>query len=163
METIIQHETYGKIVYSESFWTGKKKLYINDVELKKVNRKAFEYNVGEETVSVVLKGNTLTGMAVTIKEEKIQVVPKPEWYVILLSVLMFSFVMVWGNSVTLVKILPLIGGALGGGVSGIFAALNIISTRYTKNAWVKLVLGVVFFAATIVSCYVLARIVISAL
>ena len=37
---------------------------------------------------------------------------------IVLSILIFAFVMVWGNSAKLCAIFPIVGGAIGGGISG---------------------------------------------
>ena len=33
MRIVIEDPVNGKIVYEESFWTGRKKLYVNDEEL----------------------------------------------------------------------------------------------------------------------------------
>ena len=43
MRNITKHEVYGEIIYDESFWTGKKEVYINGVKLAKVDKKTYSY------------------------------------------------------------------------------------------------------------------------
>ncbi len=41
MRVVVQHESLGEIIYEESFWTGKKKLFIGGEELAKISKKNF--------------------------------------------------------------------------------------------------------------------------
>ena len=156
MKVVFQHEKYGTIVYEESAWTGKKKLFINGTELKKIDRKHWAYETGGVEITVELKGSAMTGVALIIDGEKIQITPKPTWYVLALSILMFSFVVVWGASVELVKIFPIVGGALGGAISGACAILNVYVAGKVKNAGYKVLTGLAFFAVAVLICYLMA-------
>lgn len=57
MRATMQHENYGTIVYEESFWTGRKSLYLKGVSFQKVEKKRFEGRIGEEIVSAELVGS----------------------------------------------------------------------------------------------------------
>ena len=41
MTVLTQHQSYGEIIYKESFWTGKKSLTINGVDAQPVSKKEF--------------------------------------------------------------------------------------------------------------------------
>ncbi len=155
MEKVIQHDTYGTILYNEGDWSGKKKIKINDVELQKIGRNKWTYEFGGETLEVSVKGSFLMGAALTIGNEKIQVTEKPTWYSYVLSVLTVAFVIIWGASVTLVKIFPIVGGALGGGISALYAVLNLYLAGKVKSAGYKLLIGLGMFAAAVLTCYLL--------
>ena len=156
MTKIIQHEKYGHISYEESFWTGRKALTINGTRLAKIDKTRFSYTENGENVTVALKGNVMIGVTATINGETIVLSPKPEWYVFTLSILMFVFVLVWGNSPALRSIFPLIGGALGGLISALFATTNVLVAANIKKPILKVLVGIGFFAATLVACYIAA-------
>ena len=160
MENSIQHETYGTITYKESSWSGKKSIWINDTKLEKIDKKLYRYTKGSESFVAELQGNTMSGVVLDIKGEKIQVVAKPAWYVLAFSILIFSFVLFWGNNPVLVQIFPIVGGALGGLVSALFAIANVTVAGRIKNVGLKILTGVLFFAATLVVCYILAFILV---
>ena len=58
-----------------------------------------------------LKGNFLTGATLTVGENQVRIVNPVKWYEIVMSVLPFILIMIWGNSTALCKIVPVIGGA----------------------------------------------------
>ena len=66
MKIIVTNEKYGEFVYEESFWTGKKELFLNGEKLEKSSKNVFLINNGEV---VYLKGNYLTGVKLTINSE----------------------------------------------------------------------------------------------
>ena len=158
MKLEIQNDVYGKIVYEEGFWSGKKTITINGTPLIKLNKKSYLYKVNDESITVGLKGSFLTGVSMTVGDEQIQLVTKPEWYVIALSIAMFVFVMTWGNSVTLCKIFPIVSGAIGGLISAACAMANIIFAKKTSKAIFKILIGLAFFAVTLIVCHVIALI-----
>ena len=102
-------------------------------------------------------------MKLVIGGETIALVPAATWYEIVCSVLIFAFVLVWGNSVALCSIFPIVGGALGGAVSGAMAIVNLYVMKSVKNIWVKLGLWLGFLVATLAICFVLAVVFITAL
>lgn len=162
MKAAIQHDAYGTITYEESFWTGKKTLLLNGTPLTRTDKTHFLYNTNGESVTVEVKGNALTGVCLHIGKEKIQLVEKPAWYVWTLSILMFAFIIVWGNSPTLCAIFPVVGGAIGGAISGVCAVLNVYFAGKTKNPLFKLLIGLGIFAVMLVVCYAIAAAILAA-
>ena len=156
MTSIIQHPTLGTIVYEEGFWTGKKKLSINGKPLTKENKKTFLYSDGEESKVVYLKGNFVSGTKLYIDNEIIEIVPAAKWYEIACSVFIFVLNMIWGNSVALCSIIPIVGGAIGGGISGALALLNVVAMKSVKNVALKLAIWLVMTLAMLVICCLLA-------
>lgn len=75
---------------------------------------------------------------------------------------MFVFVIVWGNSPTLCALFPIAGGAIGGFVSTLFATLNISLANKTKNPLFKIFIGLGLFVATVLVCYAIASVLLSA-
>ena len=162
MTTVTQHDVYGQITYEESFWTGKKTITIENTPLSKTDKTHYAYTVDGETVAAEVKGNSFMGVTLTIKNETIYLSQKPAWYVLALSVLMFIFVIVWGNSPTLCEIFPIVGGAIGGFVSALFAMLNVSLANKTKKSLFKILIGLGLFVATVLVCYAITSALLSA-
>ena len=157
MKETIQHPVYGEIIYSESIWTGKKSLKVNGVDAPSVSKK--EYTVNGK--SAILKGNFLIGSSLQIDGESIQLSPKLKWYEIVLAVIPFLFLVIWGNSATLCSVFPVVGGAIGGGLGGAAAILSLVFMKSNKSLLVKIIIGVISIAATILIAFLLALALIS--
>lgn len=149
MRQVVQHEKIGEIVYEEGFWTGKKSLYINGEQLEKTSKTTFTANSGEQ---VTLTGNFLKGVSAGIGGETVQIVPAIKWYEIVLSVLPFLLIMIWGNVVELCKIVPVVGGAIGGFISALLSVTNVIIIKRVDKIWLKIVISVAMLAATFGIC-----------
>lgn len=149
MKQVIQHEKLGEIVYQESFWTGKKTITLNGGQLEKVSKNTYKTTDGD---SVTLSGNFFKGATLDIKGESVRVTPPIKWYEIVLSVLPFILIMVWGNSVALCKIVPVIGGAIGGAVSALLSAANVVIIKRIDKIWLKIVISIVMLGATFGIC-----------
>ena len=127
MNVIIQHPVYGKIVFNENFWSGKKTLTINDVDANPISKK--EYMVNGKIVTI--KGSFLMGSSLFIDGETVQLSSKPKWYEIVFAIIPFLFLITWGNIDSLVSIFPVVGGAIGGALGGSRSS-NI--TIYNENS-----------------------------
>jgi len=66
MRQVIQDDKIGEIIYEESFWAGKKTVYINGQPLNKLSKNTFETADGTKAE---LKGNFLTGATLTVGEK----------------------------------------------------------------------------------------------
>ena len=163
MKSVIDHETYGQIVYDESFWLGKKTLMINGKYLTKVNRKTFSYSNEAENKQVYLGGNFLTGAHLTIDQEKIQLTPPIKWYELLLPILVFCFMIIWGSVPSLVLMFPLVGGALGGLIDGVGIISSILAMKSIKRISIKLLAWLGISALTILINFLVATFLIAAL
>ncbi len=158
MKNIIKHEQLGEIVYEESFWTGKKNITINGKTAEKLSKTEFRTESGEK-ISVV--GNFLAGTKATIGSRAIELTPKIKWYEYILAVLPFVLIMIWGNIVALCKIVPIVGGAIGGLISGIFSMLNLFVIKRVRQVWLKILITVVALGLTFLACYLVALAILS--
>ena len=156
MRAVVNHEKYGEIVYKESFWTGRKNLSINGNALKCESKNMFSYDNGESKIIVTVFGNFVKGAKVKINDEKIQIVPNIKWYEVALGVIMFAFFIVWGNVPQLCAMFPIVGGAIGGFVSALFGIGGVVTMKFMKKIWMKLVVWVVCFGAALGINYGLA-------
>lgn len=156
MKEIVNHPTYGEIVYTESFWTGKQTLTINGTEATSVSKKSFSVD-GKEAI---LKGNTLTGVKMLIDGDCIQLFPAPKWYELVLALLPLIFLMTWGNSVTLCLIFPVVGGVIGGALGGATFALSLLFMKSAKTPLTKLLIGIAVFVIAILIAFVLALLIL---
>lgn len=158
MKQVVDHAVHGKIEYEESFWTGKKKISINGTPLEKQAKGVFVTQSGDR---VYMEGNYLTGSRINIGSERIQLTPPVKWYEIVLSVLPFLLIIIWSNSLPLVRIVPVIGGALGGAVSAVMSFLNLFIIKGIKPVWLKILISVCMLAATFCLCFLLGMISLS--
>ncbi len=160
MKTVIQHQTYGEIVYDESAWTGKKAISIGGTPLEKLSKKEFKMQNG---TTVTANGGFLQGASLDINGEKIEVIPRIKWYEIVLCVLPFLFVVIWGNVTALCRIIPIVGGAIGGGISGLFSVLGLWGMKSVRPTWLKILIGLGSFAVTFGICLGIGYAIVSAL
>ena len=151
MKSKVLHPVYGEIIYDENFWTGSKSLYVNGVKLNKISKNTFG---GQSDFAPIwtVSGNVISGVKVVVNGETIVVDKKPAWYDIVLSSLIFILIMIWGNSVALCSIVPVIGGAIGGGISGIMLATNLIIIKKQSSILKKILITLGMMAATFVIC-----------
>ena len=129
MTKTIMHPVHGAISYDENIWTGKKSLAINGKLLPKGKKNVYILGEGESAVPVTLNGNALTGVTVTIGGQKIVVLSKLTSLEYILSILPFALVMIWGNVPALCSIIPVVGGAIGGGLSALASVICVSKMR----------------------------------
>ncbi len=163
MKATIQHSIYGEITYDESFWSGKKTLFVNGTPLDKMDKKTFALNREGRKILFSIQGNFLSGTKLLVDGESLQITPPAKWYEIACSVFIFVLILIWGNSVALCSILPVVGGAIGGGISGMMAILNLFAMKSTQKLWLKLVIWLVILLATFFICFEIAMALLSAL
>lgn len=149
MKTVIQHQTYGEIVYDESAWTGKKSLSIGGTQLEKISKKEFKMQDGS---TVTVNGGFLQGASLSIKDETIPLMPRVKWYEIVLCILPLLLTLTWGNIPAMCAIIPIVGGAIGGGIGGLFSILGLWGMKSVKPIWLKIVIALGSFAVTFGIC-----------
>ena len=159
MQERVQHPVYGEIIYNENVWTGKKELLVNGQSIPPVQKKYFIIN-GQ---SATLKGSFLSGARLQFNNETIEISPKPKWYELLLSVLPFVFLMVWGNNASLCAIFPVVGGAIGGALGGLGIVFSLLYMKKANSLIQKLLVGVGAFAATVMAAFVVALLIMGTL
>ncbi len=157
MTEYVNHPSYGKIVYTESAWTGKKTIMVDGVEAKPISKKEFKLNEKR----LVISGSILTGVNLCIDNEKIEISPKPKWYEAVLAIIPFAFILIWGNSVALCSIFPVIGGALGGVLGALGSMLSLLFMKKTSSPIIKLLIGLGVFIVTVLIAFAAASAFIS--
>ena len=160
MRVSVHHVGYGQIEYDENFWTGKRELTVNGQKLLKKKKNVYQLNAENGVLECRIKGSFLMGATLCVDQDVIQLSEPCKWYEIFCSVLIFSFILVWGNIPSLCKIIPLVGGALGGGISGMTACMNLFLMRGTKKAGFKLLIWLGMFLGTIAVCFLIAQLIL---
>ena len=148
MKTYAYNTPYGNICYEEPFFSNKRRIFINNQELERVNKVEYIYHTPEQDISVKLKGNVLFGAKLFFNNDftnGIQVAQKNKWYEIVIVAFIFIFSLVWGNSRTLVSIIPLVGGAIGGFISAITSVLTLFYMKYVTKPLYKVLIGLAGF------------------
>ena len=163
MKKNFNSEKYGNILYEESFWTSRKRITINGKVMKATSKTSFELQNDEEVIKALIIGNLLKGMTLKVDEEKFEVYAKSSWYEYVLAFMGVVLVIVWGNSVELCSIVPVIGGAIGGGISGLLAALSLMTMKKVNNPLLKVLIGLGMFVGTFLICMLLGVALVSAL
>ena len=159
MKEYVWHPAYGEIVYSESFWTGKKTLTLGGTAARSVSRKAFDHN----GTKINVKGSYYTGISLQIGNDTVTVTPKPKWYEIVLAILPLFFLLTWGNSAFLCAIFPIVGGAIGGGLGALSGLTSLFFMIKSKSPLVKVLIGVGAFLITVLIAFLLALLLLSIL
>lgn len=149
MNRTIQDEKYGEIVYEESFWAGSKQIIVNGKPLQKTSKKTF---LLESKEVVTVKGNFMLGVTLLVGAYQIKVIPTIKWYEILLGILPFILVLVWGNVPALFAVVPVIGGAIGGAIGGGLSVFSAFTMKCVKPIWLKIIIGIAFLGATFGIC-----------
>ena len=157
MKASTHHVGYGQIEYNENFWTGKRELAIGGQKLLKKKKNVYTFNSETRNLDCRIKGSFLTGATLHIDQDVIQLSESCKWYEIFCSVLIFAFVLIWGNVPSLCRIIPIVGGAIGGGISGLGACVSLFLMKRTKNAGLKLLVWLGMFVATILLCFLVAE------
>ena len=153
MKKEINHSEFGKIVYNENIWTGKRSISINGKQLTKISKTSYKMNLeNEESYYVTIDGNMFKGTRLKIKGKTVLISPATKWYEYILGFMPLALVLIWGNSPALCEIFPIVGGAIGGAIGGLFAVLSIVFMKETKNVLLKLLIGIGCLAATFGLC-----------
>lgn len=87
-----------------------------------------------------------------------------KWYEYILALIIPIFVIIWGSSAYLCSIFPIVGGLIGGAISApamIFSA--VVMRQVKKKPIFKILIGLGFFAAAVLICYLIALALISAI
>ena len=155
MKICLLHPQYGQIDYTENIWTGKRQLQINGETLAKRSGKSFILQQEEGETRCYIKGNFISGIRLLIGEDKIQLSRRAKWYELALSVFIWIFIIVWGNSAYLASILPIMGGAIGGAIAGFMAITNLNIIMQKTKVLAKILLTLCMLLAAYLAAYLI--------
>ena len=157
MKAIIKDATYGEIVYNESSMTGRKTITINGVKLDKLDGKTYQYKTEDgQTKLVNLQGNFFMGAKLVLDGKTFQLTQPIKWYEIALIVLQFALLLTWSMIPQCLFIIPIVGGAIGGGFYGVLAFLNLYIMKMTDKVWAKILIWLGITLASFLIGYLLA-------
>ena len=157
MKASIHHVGYGQIEYNENFWTGKRELIVDGQRLLKKKKNVYELEGQNGVLECRIKGSFLTGATLFVDQDVIQLSEPCKWYEIFCSALICAFVLTWGNVPSLCRIFPIVGGAIGGGIGGLAACINLFLMIKTKKVGFKLLIWLGMFLGTIAVCFLIAQ------
>jgi hypothetical protein len=157
MKASVHHIGYGQIEYSENFWSGKRELSIGGEKLTKKKKNVYTLSSENGELECRIKGSFLMGATLYIDQDVIQLSAPCKWYENFCSILIFAFVLTWGNIPQLCEIIPIVGGAIGGAISGLGAITNLLLMRRVKRVGLKLLVWLGMFFATVLTCFLVAQ------
>lgn len=163
MRNVVKSEKYGSVLYEESFWTGKRKIYINGELFEKDTKKIYIGKIDDKITAINICGNFFTGVKLEINSDIIQVTPSTLWYEYVLFILSFLIVLVWGNSFALCRIIPVVGGAIGGFIAGLGAFLSLFAMKSVKKPLYKVLIGIGSLIAIFGICALIGLAIVSAI
>lgn len=141
--TINNSQTKNKdLVYEEGFWTGKRSIKYNGVDLVKIKRNIYEYNDEKNIEQFEIKGNQLIGVTIKMFGSCVEVLRKLTWYEIVMAIMVAIPCILFGA----------IGGAFGGGIGSI----NLYVIRQIDKWWMKLIISALFTAISVLLSYIFA-------
>lgn len=152
MKRTIRHPVYGEITCEENIWSGKKSVKIDNVCLDKREKNTYLWKHGDMTENVMLKGSFVTSLILTIRQERITVVPKPAIIDYFLSFLPLVLIVLWSSIPDLYLVLPIAGGGIGGGV-GAAASIIALAKIREKSLGRKLIIALLCTASAFVICF----------
>ncbi len=152
MTVIAFHHTYGKIVVDEDFWTGKKTVTVNSQTLDKVKRNTYLLPDRKE---LKLKGSIYIGLEGEIDGERFQIGEKASALEIILLLLPFIVNMTLGNTLALSFGIPVVSGAIGGGISGAVGAAFLPKIKEADGAGKKVLWALAATGLSLVICTVI--------
>ena len=158
MQKSTVHEIYGEVCYYENIWTGKKKITINGVELAPKNKTTFLFNDGTGVKEAKISGSVFNGVKLNIDGNIIEMTPPTKWYEYITGISLVLFVIVWGNNPALVAILPIVGGGIGGAISGLLGYFTVLAVKSADKWYLKAAIWLGMFAANIVACFLVAMV-----
>lgn len=136
-----------EIIYIESFWSGRKRLFYKDIECFKNENGNYEYIKEDIKKEIIVEGSILRGVSIQVDEKKIEVVEKIKWYEYLLC---FSFLgLLFYNANPIVT--PLI--------ASLFGMIDLIVMRGLKSVLLKILASIIIAALAIGAIYLIMLII----
>lgn len=139
MELSKQSESGVYLLYTESFWTGKRRLTVDGKEAAKIAKKMFRAEGEDGSVDYTVKGSFLTGVTVTSSGGERIVLAKNSWYDWLILFLSFAGIVVG-------VLCGMVGAAFSAICCVLAAIFNATISRSRLNLALKILLHIVIIA-----------------
>ena len=154
MKKIFEIENIGTVEAYQNWLTGRFSFSVNQQALTKTSKNLYEGGEGEKKISITLQGNVFNGYKFSLNEQQYSITEPIQWYLYILACIPFVMTMVLGNSQDLAKSgFYYVGGAVGGGISGLFSGITLLVFSYTPNKWKRILIALVSIALTFAVCF----------
>ncbi len=163
MKSAILTERYGEIILDENFWSGSKKVFVNGVQLKKINKKTFVGEIGGAQITAVITGGFISGAIIDVNGEKYRITEAAKWYDYFFTVMWAAIYIAWSVTPQLYMIFPVVGGAIGGAIAGIGVATTLYIIKPMKNIAAKFAVSLGMFVGVMLFNFALAMLMVSAM
>ena len=167
MKKVIQNEELfegRELVFDENPITGNISLSLDGQLLEKRNKKEFILKQNEEEIKLIYTGNRVSGSQLKVGDKTYPVLDKQPVYIWPIAVLPFLLVMIFSSIPALAKNgFPVVGGAIGGGISGLLSVLSFYMMTTTKKPLFKILIGLAFTLGTVLICYLLGLAIVNLL
>ena len=140
------------LVYEENDLTGKRSITIDGCNCVSSNNRDFKCIVNDQEVLVKVNGNFLSGIRLEVNQITYVVKQPYLWYEYVFAVLAFMITIIWGNVPELCKIIPVVGGAIGGVISASVILVGLELMNKVKNPLYKVLIGLGLIVATFGAC-----------
>lgn len=90
-------------------------------------------------------------------------ISQTRWYEYILYFLPFVLILIWENSVELCSIVPVVGGAIGGGVSALVSLVALVLSKKSSNILYKLLIGIAGIIVAFALCAAIGFMIVSSL
>ena len=162
MTTVFNDPEIGNIEFSYNSFTGRYNACINGVKATRIEKKVLFVSLPQNSYKIYIYGNLFSGIQFSVKEKMFVVTEKCPWYVYVLGVIPFVMSMVLGNLPMLVDAgFYYVGGAIGGGISGLFSALAIVFAAFTRKHIFRLLILLLAIVLTFLACWGIGSAIVS--
>lgn len=141
----------GNVEFRESFWSGKKRIFIDGREAVRRDRNLFLWEKDGVEHQIIITGTVFSGLCVVIDKLSYRLTEPLPWYSYVIVIGGALFCAIWMFTPALVELVPLVGGAIGGGIVGLFVAIQIYVARILQRWWTRVLVGLSLVAANYLS------------
>ena len=152
MKKIIETEKYGVIKFKESILTGKKRITIDGVQLKKGEEDFYYGNINGDYSICKVESSVFKGVKIEVNREEFVITGMMKWYEYILVLLPFIVIITWGNCPRLCSFVPIIGGFIGGVLSFICSLITLVYIRRSNSLVFKIVFSLIMLSFSLFIC-----------
>lgn len=162
MKRILQLSSGAQFEARYNPWIGTVSVYHDGIKIPKAGKKAFYTEVNGEKYYISYEGNSFQGITLVIGGETFSFLPAAKWYSFVLATIPLILSLTLGNIVALGEAgFYYLGGALGGGISGLIGALGLFFSLGFRKWWQKLLIGLAAIAVGFLVCWGVANIIVA--
>ena len=160
MKKTFDIENIGKVEVIHNFFLGTYQIYLGDKEFKRLSKTSYVLETtGDDlfekpkTITAIISGNFVSGSYLLINNKSYELLKKVPWYSFILSAIPLILSVVLGNMRSLAEAgFYYVGGAIGGGISGLFLVLIIYANGIAQKWYYRLLFSLLLILAAFFIC-----------